>query len=76
MANNPKDPLEGKTLEMILKTLVDHYGWELMGQELQINCFLNKPTIPSSLKLLRRTPWARKLVEDMYRAHVEEFPQS
>jgi uncharacterized protein (DUF2132 family) len=75
MAGAPrrKDPLEGKTLETILTELVSHYGWELLGQELRINCFTNNPTIASSLKLLRRTPWARKMVEDMYRAYLDEI---
>jgi uncharacterized protein (DUF2132 family) len=68
--NKSKDPLEGVTLEMMLRELVDTYGWEQMALEIKLNCFTNQPTINSSLKLLRRTPWARSQVEDMYRAHI------
>lgn len=65
-----KDPLHGITLEKILTELVEKYGWEVLGQEVRINCFLNEPSINSSLKFLRRTPWARTKVEDMYVAHL------
>ena len=61
-----KDPLEGKTLKMILEELVQHFGWEGLGQEISINCFINDPSINSSLKFLRRTPWARAKVEALY----------
>ncbi len=61
-----KDPLHGKTLEAILTQLVDHYGWEDLGNIITINCFNNNPTIKSSLSFLRKTPWARKKVEDLY----------
>jgi uncharacterized protein (DUF2132 family) len=64
------DPLEGKTLEAILTELVEHYGWEHLGQQISINCFKNDPSISSSLKFLRRTPWARTKVEKFYRAHL------
>lgn len=67
-----KDPLEGKTLKMILTELVEAYGWPQLALEVKVNCFLHEPTIASSLKLLRRTPWARAQVEDMYRAHLTE----
>jgi uncharacterized protein (DUF2132 family) len=60
------DPLHGKTLEMILKHLVDHFGWEDLGQIITINCFNKDPSIKSSLTFLRKTPWARKKVEDLY----------
>ena len=62
-ANNP---LHGKTLEMILNHLVDRYGWEKLGQKININCFKSDPSIKSSLIFLRKTPWARKKVEDLY----------
>lgn len=62
-ANNP---LHGITLEMILTRLVAHYGWERLGGKIPINCFTKDPSINSSLKLLRRTPWARKKVESLY----------
>ncbi len=61
-----KDPLHGKTLEFIITTLVNHYGWEELGQLININCFNSNPSIQSSLKFLRKTPWARKKVEDLY----------
>ena len=67
-----KDPLEGKTLEMILNELVAHYGWEELGRRVRINCFRSDPSIPSSLKFLRRTPWARSEVEELYRDFLWE----
>ena len=60
------NPLHGKTLEMILEHLVDHYGWEYLGSLINIRCFNYDPSIKSSLKFLRRTPWARKKVEELY----------
>ena len=60
------DPLHGKTLEMILKELVYHFGWEDLGSIIKINCFISNPSINSSLNLLRKTPRARKKVEKMY----------
>lgn len=60
------DPLHGKTLEMIVKHLVDMYGWEELGNRIRINCFKDNPSIKSSLIFLRKTPWARKKVEDLY----------
>jgi uncharacterized protein (DUF2132 family) len=61
-----KDPLHGVTLEMILLRLVERYGWEELGKEIKIKCFNNNPGIKSSLTFLRKTPWARKKVEDIY----------
>lgn len=60
------DPLHGKTLEMILTGLVHHFGWEELGNIININCFTIDPSISSSLKFLRKTPWARKKVEELY----------
>lgn len=60
------DPLHGKTLEMILTHLVEMYGWEELGNRIRINCFRSNPSINSSLKFLRKTPWARKKVEELY----------
>ena len=60
------DPLHGLTLETILTKLVDEYGWSELGFRIRINCFLSNPGIKSSLKFLRKTPWARKKVEDLY----------
>ena len=67
----PNNPLHGKTLEMILNHLVDHYGWDELGERININCFINNPSIKSSLTFLRKTPWARKKVEDLY---LESLP--
>lgn len=61
-----KDPLHGKTLETILTELVAYYGWEHMGIKIEIRCFNVNPSIKSSLAFLRKTPWARKKVEEMY----------
>ena len=60
------DPLHGITLEMILLRLVEQYGWEKLGRTITIRCFNNDPSIKSSLQFLRRTPWARKKVEELY----------
>jgi uncharacterized protein (DUF2132 family) len=60
------DPLQGVTLKMILSDLVEQYGWEEMAQSINIRCFTHDPSISSSLKFLRRTPWARDKVEEMY----------
>lgn len=62
-ANNP---LHGMTLEMILTDLVECYGWEDLARAIRINCFAKDPSIKSSLKFLRRTPWARAKVEALY----------
>lgn len=61
-----KDPLHGVTLETIMKVLVDKLGWEKMSQEVRVRCFIYDPSISSSLKFLRRTPWARKKIEELY----------
>ena len=63
---NMKDPLHGKTLEMILNELVDFYGWEQLGNMVTIRCFTHDPSIKSSLTFLRITPWARAKVENLY----------
>ena len=62
-ANNP---LHGITLEQIVNSLVDHYGWSELGNRINIRCFTSDPSVNSSLKFLRKTPWARKKVEDLY----------
>jgi uncharacterized protein (DUF2132 family) len=66
MANQPNNPLHGVKLAQILEELVENYGWEHMGYKVKINCFNNDPSIKSSLKFLRRTPWARQKVEELY----------
>jgi uncharacterized protein (DUF2132 family) len=60
------NPLHGITLEQILVRLVDHYGWEDLGQKISIRCFQADPSIKSSLKFLRKTPWAREKVEALF----------
>lgn len=65
-AAGPKNPLHGITLAMMLEQLVAHYGWEMLGQMIKINCFNFHPSIKSSLVFLRRTPWARAKVEELY----------
>ncbi|CAN5168148.1 VF530 family protein [soil metagenome] len=62
----PNNPLHGITLETILKYLVAHYGWKNLGLIIVIKCFNDKPTMKSSLKFLRTTPWARAKVENLY----------
>lgn len=62
-ANNP---LHGKTLEAILTELVERFGWNALGEQVPIRCFTHDPSVASSLKFLRRTPWARQKVETLY----------
>ena len=67
MANpQPNNPLHGITLEKILLHLVEQYGWEEMGRQINIRCFNHDPSIKSSLTFLRKTPWAREQVERLY----------
>ena len=61
-----KDILHGITLEMIVTQLVAEYGWEELGRRISIRCFTHDPSVASSLKFLRRTPWARDKVEELY----------
>lgn len=63
---NAQNPLHGITLENLLIALVDHYGWEKLGQLIDIRCFQSDPSIKSSLKFLRKTPWAREKVEALF----------
>lgn len=65
-AAQPRNPLHGVTLEAMLTRLVEHYGWDSLGEQIAIRCFTHEPSIPSSLKFLRRTPWAREKVESLY----------
>ena len=64
--NKSKDPLHGVTLEMIITQLVNAYGWDELGYQIRINCFISNPSIQSSLTFLRKTPWARTKVENFY----------
>ncbi len=71
MANNT-NPLHAKTLENILTELVEFYGFPELSLVIDINCFKSNPTIKSSLKFLRKTPWARTKVENLYIAHLRD----
>ncbi len=62
----PKNPLHGLTLEKIVTELADYYGWEGLGERINIRCFTHDPSVGSSLKFLRKTPWAREKVESLY----------
>ena len=62
----PRNPLHGLTLETILTALVAHYGWAGLAERIPVRCFSTDPSIPSSLKFLRKTPWAREKVEGLY----------
>ena len=64
--DHPRNPLHGITLERMLTELVEHFGWEDLGERVRIRCFTSDPSIPSSLKFLRKTPWAREKVESLY----------
>jgi len=64
--HNSNDPLQGVTLKTILSELVEQYGWDELGKNITIRCFTHDPSIASSLKFLRRTPWARDKVEELY----------
>jgi uncharacterized protein (DUF2132 family) len=69
--HHPRDPLHGITLEKLLTQLVARHGWAEMGRRIPVRCFLFDPSINSSLKFLRKTPWARKRVEDWF---IHELP--
>ena len=66
MSAAPRDPLHGITLETMLNQLVDHFGWPELGRRVAIRCFTADPSVASSLKFLRKTPWARQKVEMLY----------
>ena len=70
--SQPNNPLHGVTLEMIVTHLADHYGWQELGRRINIKCFTNDPSIKSSLKFLRKTPWAREKVEALYLRSLED----
>lgn len=75
MNEHPNDPLYGKTLEVIIKYLVKEYGWVSLGESIKIKCFIVDPSIASSLKFLRKTPWAREKVEELYIATIKTTPR-
>lgn len=65
-ASQPRNPLHGLTLEAIVTALVEHYGWAGLGARIPLRCFISDPSVSSSLKFLRKTPWAREKVEGLY----------
>lgn len=67
MSDKSRPALEGITLEALLTHLVEHHGWEELGRRIPLRCFTHEPSIKSSLTFLRRTPWAREKVEQLYR---------
>ncbi len=73
MENQPNNPLHGLTLQTILTELVDHYGFDELGQRIDIRCFNSDPSIKSSLKFLRKTQWAREKVEALYLDSRDDF---
>ena len=66
MTKQINNPLHGVTLEQIINALVEHYGWEALSEQIDIRCFSSDPSVKSSLKFLRKTPWARTKVEALY----------
>ncbi len=71
--SQPRNPLHGKTLESIVTELADHYGWEGLGERIPVRCFTFEPSVNSSLKFLRKTPWAREKVEGLYLFMLREI---
>lgn len=69
---NDRDPLHGITLERMLVELEAHFGWEVLGERVRIRCFTHDPSVKSSLAFLRRTPWARAKVEELYLEFIRE----
>lgn len=66
MTEQPRNPLHGITLAAILEYLIEHVGWDAMARAVDIRCFTNEPSLTSSLKFLRKVPWARAKVEQFY----------
>ncbi len=66
MEEQPNNPLHGITLAAILEFLIEKYGWETLGEKIPIRCFTHNPSLKSSLVFLRKTPWAREKVEQLY----------
>jgi uncharacterized protein (DUF2132 family) len=71
ISTQTNNPLHGITLEHIVTALLDHYGWDGLAERIPVNCFINDPSIKSSLKFLRKTPWARDKVENLYLAMLQ-----
>jgi uncharacterized protein (DUF2132 family) len=73
MEKQANNPLHGIKLEKILDDLVEYYDWDMLARLIPINCFISDPSMKSSLKFLRRTPWARKKVEELYLENFEKI---
>jgi uncharacterized protein (DUF2132 family) len=71
-ADQPRNPLHGLTLEAIVRALQAHYGWEELARQIPVRCFSHDPSLSSSLKFLRKTPWAREKVESLYLSVLRE----
>lgn len=69
----PNNPLHGYTLEQIVISLSDYYGWDELAEQIPVRCFMFNPTVKSSLKFLRRTPWARKKIEDLFVYTLQKY---
>ncbi|MFK7782339.1 VF530 family DNA-binding protein [Psychroserpens sp.] len=76
METQKNNPLHGVKLEQIVTDLQAHYGWEYMAHQINIRCFTHEPSVKSSLKFLRRTPWARTKVENMYLYYLKNNRKS
>ena len=75
-APQPRNPLHGITLEAMVRALSEYYGWPGLGQQIPVRCFLVDPSVGSSLKFLRKTPWAREKVESLYLFMLREQKRS
>ena len=75
-ASQPRNPLHGLTLEAIVTALQAHYGWQGLGERIPLRCFTSDPSVASSLKLLRKTPWAREKVESLYLFMLRDIRRS
>lgn len=75
MTDQPNNPLHGITLKTLVEELIDHLGFEAMGEAVNIRCFTHDPSLNSSLKFLRKTPWAREKVEALYLQHQAAIKQ-
>lgn len=71
---NPKNPLHGITLQIILEDLIQFYGFDTLGELIKIKCFTDNPSLKSSLTFLRKTPWAREKVEELYLKTIPKIP--
>ena len=76
MNNQPFNPLHGVTLKALVTELVEYFGYPALSQKIKIQCFIDKPSINSTLKFLRKTPWAREKVEALYVLHLHNIQKA